>query len=81
MKNKIKISVIKHKALQLKVNYQIPYVLYQLIMSIDSTCSESYIHKLTRLSEFYIRIKGYYNRYPLIEKEYNDLLKQEFKMG
>lgn len=80
MKNKIKISVLKHKALQLKVNYQIPYVLYQLIMQVDSNCTESHIHRLTRLSEFYIRIKGYYKRYPLIEREYNALLKQEFKM-
>ena len=78
IKNNLKLSKIKGYAIRLRSNYQLPYYLCYLIRNLDSTSSDSYIESLKRDSEHFLRIKGYYKRYPMIEEETNTLLKEKY---
>lgn len=78
MKNKSKIATIKYNALELRKNYQIPYVLCNIIMELDKDSREELIVWLMAQSENLIRIKGYYKKYPDIEKAVNETLESEF---
>lgn len=81
-KNKIKLSVLKYNALKLRGDNQLPYLLVKCILELKNEDSESYVRFLMNQCEHAMRTKGYYKKFPDIEKQYNDelrkMLKQDF---
>ena len=80
---KHQISKVKSNALKLRVNYQLPLSLVKFIYNINDLTSENEILFLKEMCEHYLRIKGYYNRYSDIDKQYSEeitKLYQEFKL-
>lgn len=83
MKNKnnlkvnYKISLLKHNALKLRANYQLPYVLVLEITKINKETDVNLVKYLMAQSEHMLRIKGYYKKFPTVEKECNEMLKKE----
>lgn len=75
-KNKIKLSVIKYNALKLRGNYQLPYLLVQCIYVLKDNDEVSYVRFLMNQCEHALRSKGYYKKYPQIEKQYNEELQK-----
>ena len=74
--NKFKLSVIKYNALKLRGNYQLPYLLVQCIDDLKDNDEVSYVRFLMNQCEHALRSKGYYKKYPQIEKQYNEELQK-----
>lgn len=65
--NKTLIWILKNKALELRKNYQLPFHLTKLIYSLKGDEKVSYVVVLKELTEQWLRIKGFYKRYPNME--------------
>lgn len=81
--NKAKINLLigrlKNNALKLRGTNQLPSYLIYLILKLDKNTSEDIIRYLMACSEHMLRLKGYYKKYPSIEAQYNNELKEYFK--
>lgn len=66
--NKALIWILKNKALELRKNYQLPFHLTKLIYSLKGDEKVSYVVVLKELTEQWLRIKGFYKRYPQTEE-------------
>lgn len=62
----------KNSAIKLRVEYMIPSELVRAIYKLDDRATEKDIRYISELIEHYIRLKGYYKRYPQIEKKFNE---------
>ena len=70
---------LKMNSIKLKENGQIPKCLYDEILYLNFNSDINYVKYLMELSEHFMRIKGYYFKYPetdyecmkLIEKYHN----------
>lgn len=71
---KIKISFIKSKSLELYKNHQIPFQLVYYIQGLNQHSDVRYIQLLCDLCEHYLRVKGYYKKYKDVAKQVNDLI-------
>lgn len=78
-KGKISLAILKYNALKLRKTWQLPYKLVYFITSLDKDSSLEWIHYLTMQSEHYLRVKGYYKKYPDIEAEVNKIIEKDFK--
>lgn len=81
MKKKISnllLAKLKSSAMKLRANYQIPYVLWDLIRDLSVDSSVAYVNSLKSDTEHYLRIKGYYKKYPSLEKAVNDELSVKY---
>lgn len=65
--NKTLIWILKNKALELRKNYQLPFHLTKLIYSLKGDEKVSYVVVLKELTEQWLRIKGFYKKYPAME--------------
>lgn len=74
--NKTKIAQVKYQALKLREKKQIPYYLTKLITDLTGDESAEYVIWLVNMSEHYLRIKGYYKKYPEAEAECEKQLKE-----
>ena len=80
--NKVKLAIIKSKAIQLRAYKQIPLYLAKLINDLTGKEETKYVAVLMGMSEHYLRVKGYYARHKEIEKLYESQIKEDlFKMG
>lgn len=59
--------ILKNKALELRKNYQLPFHLTKLIYSLQGDENVSYVVVLKELTEQWLRIKGFYKKYPAME--------------
>lgn len=75
-KEKRQLNVVKTNAIKLKENGQIPFCLYESILRLNFESSITSVEKLKSLSEKYMRIKGYYFRFP----EYSYQCERELKL-
>ena len=78
-KLKLSISVLKYNALKLRANRQLPFYLCKLIQNLNGDEGEGYIKYLMSCSEHFLRVKGYYKKYPLFDEEATKLIKEDFK--
>jgi len=67
----LQLAKLKNAAMKLRANYQIPYVLWDLIRNLNVYSSLAYINSLKADAEDLIRIKGYYKKYPVKESVVN----------
>lgn len=71
----LKISQIKGKMLTLRGNYQVPYELASRVLKITVKSDLKYLEELMKLTEFYLRVKYFYKKYPLLDKEYSKTIR------
>lgn len=76
--DKLILARIKTNAIKLRVNAQIPSYLMYLINKLDENSSVDLIKSLISQCEHLLRVKGYYKKYPSIEKQVNEELKKLF---
>ena len=76
----LKISKLKSTAMKLRANHQIPYVLWCLIRNLDVDSNVAYINSLKADSEHYMRVNGYYKKYPSLEAVANNNLRIKYKL-
>ena len=76
--DKLRLARIKTNAIKLRVNSQIPSYLMYLINKLDENSSIDLIKSLMGQCEHLLRVKGYYKKYPTIEKQVNEELKKLF---
>lgn len=76
----IYLSKIKTNAVKLRGNYQLPSKLVYYIMQLSTDCNEYWIQLLMEYSEIWLRIKGFYKKYPSYEREYNDIITEKHDM-
>lgn len=80
--NIVQLSYLKYNALKLRNNYQIPYKLCYEITKLDKDSSKEVILYLSQCAEHYLRIKGYYKKYPALEEQVNTIISEELeKLG
>lgn len=73
-KEQRKLNLVKNKAYLLKENGQIPISLYRAILGLNYESNVESVSKLCELTEHFIRVKGYYFRFPENDKECGDVL-------
>lgn len=74
----LQLAKLKNAAMKLRANYQIPYVLWDLIRNLNVDSSLAYINSLKADAEDLIRVKGYYNKYPVKESIVNKELSLKY---
>ena len=79
-KSKVNIVVLKHNVCKLRANYQLPFYLSYLVRNISSETDVDVIVKLRSYTEHFMRIKGYYKKYPQFEKSSNDDIAKLFQV-
>lgn len=81
MKKNIKINVflVKTKSMELFKNGQLPFKLVYYIQGIKHDTNQGLVEYLMKLTEEFLRVKGYYHRHKDIEKEYNQLIEKGIK--
>lgn len=72
----LKLSIIKNNAIKLRANYQLPYYLVYMITKLTDKDDISYIKFLMSSCEHLLRTKGYYKKYPQVEKSITEELKK-----
>ena len=77
--NKTLIWILKNKALELRKNYQLPFHLTKLIYSLKGDEKVSYVVVLKELTEQWLRIKGFYKKYPAMEGIAEQYIKDTLK--
>ena len=70
---------VKNTLVQLRVNYQVPISLVVLTNRLDQESDIRKVMFLNDLCEHYMRVKGYYKKFPLIEKESNEQIYKLYK--
>lgn len=65
--SKVSLAMLKYRALELRKNYQLPFHLTKLIYSLQGDENVSYVVVLKELTEQWLRIKGFYKKYPAME--------------
>ena len=76
---KIKINLLKKNALKLYVNKQLPSKLAFMIQNINADTSVKFINSLMFLTEKYLRVVGYYKKYPKEEEIANKYVSDFFR--
>lgn len=71
----------KNSAIQLRLKYMIPIELVRAINNLDDRANEQDIRYLMELSEHYVRVNGYYKRFPHIEKKFNEEIVELLQQG
>ena len=74
----LQLAKLKSSAMKLRANYQLPYILWVMIRELSIDSSVAYINSLKSDTEHYLRIKGYYKKYPSLEKVINDELSVKY---
>ena len=74
-----KINLLKKNALKLYVNKQLPSRLAYMINNINVDTSEKFINSLMFLTDKYLRVVGYYKRYPKEEEIANNYVSNFFR--
>lgn len=79
---KTKLAIIKYKVLELRSNRQIPYFLAKLINDLTGKEETKYVQYLLEMTEHMLRVKGYYKKFPIAEKDAEKFIKDGlFKLG
>ena len=78
-KKKRMISTIKTNSIKLLINHQLPKQLVVYINKLDDDSSLKEIEFLKTLSEHYMRLKGYYKKYPVVHDEYNKEIRKVYE--
>ena len=78
LKSNLQLAKLKNSAMKLRADYQIPYILWDMIRELSIDSSVAYINSLKSDTEHYLRIKGYYKKYPSLEKAVNDELSVKY---
>lgn len=82
IKVNLKLSALKNNAIRLRINHQLPFYLTYVITKLEFNSDDELVSYLKTQSEHLLRIKGYYKKYPKIEKDCEELLKQDLhRMG
>lgn len=76
IKNNLLLSKVKNNALKLRATYQLPYYLVYLITKLDQSDEVEYVQFLMASCEHSMRSKGYYKKYPEVEKSIEEELKK-----
>ena len=77
LKSKHNLTIIKYKSLELLRTHQLPYKLVFYIQHITPVTPDHIVKYLLDSSEHLLRVKGYYKKYPQIEKELNRTIERE----
>lgn len=78
-KNKAKLEVVKYYALQLRGRYQIPYRLCYLITQLEKGSDLELVEYLLDACEHYLRVRGYYKKFPQIEEKANKEIEEGYR--
>lgn len=78
LSNKFLLMRLKKVAIDLRANYQIPYMLCKLIRDLDNNCSMVQINYLKSQCEHLMRVKGYYKKYPSLDKTLNESITYDY---
>lgn len=76
LKQKIKLSNLKYKALELRAKRQLPYQLVQYINDLTDKSDVNYVQLLMNLTEHYLRVPRYYAKYKDAEYQANEDIKR-----
>lgn len=76
IKQKIKLSNLKYKALELRAKRQLPYQLVQYINDLTDKSDVKYLQLLMQLTEHYLRVPKYYAKYKQAEEQANEDIKK-----
>lgn len=71
---KSQLAIIKNRTFQLRVNRQLPLKLTQLIYDLNGKEETKYVQFLLQMSEHFLRVKWYYKKYPMAEKEAEEVI-------
>lgn len=77
--NRINLSILKYKTLQALKNKSIPFELCHFIQMLDHNSDVEWITYLMYQSEQMLRVKGYYKKYPEVEKQFNNQILDDSK--
>lgn len=70
------LSTLKVKALELRARGQLPYQLVKYIYDLNDKSDVKLVTLLKELSLHYLRVQGYYRRYPQVEESANIEIKK-----
>lgn len=73
------LSAIKFRNIELRGNYQLPLFLSKCISNLTKDSKNEYVSYLMDLCEEYLRVKGYYKKYPAKDSEYSKLIEKDLK--
>lgn len=77
--NKAKLEVVKYYALQLRGRYQIPYRLCYHITQLEKDSDLKLVEYLLDACEHYLRVRGYYKKFPQIEEQANKEIEEGYR--
>lgn len=78
--NKAVFHFLKNKALELRKNSMLPFYLTKLIYALKGDENVKYINFLRVCTEEWLRIKGFYKRYPQYEQIAESSIKSQLKV-
>lgn len=70
---------VKTNAIKLSVNKQIPVFLASMINKLTLETPKNVVLYLMSQSEHMMRLKGYYKKYPDVEKDFTEVLKKDLR--
>lgn len=73
------LAIIKYNNVKLRGGYQLPLFLSSCIDKLTKEDKEDYVSFLLSQCELYMRVKGFYKKYPSLDREYSELIKKELK--
>jgi len=79
--NNLQLSRLKSKALELNKSHQIPFVLAREIFELKVDYDSKYVALVMTLTEKFLRVKGYYKKYPQEEQEATKVIKEILTKG
>ena len=78
-KNKKLLVQLKTNSYKLRVQGSLPFQLVYYISQLDESSPIDWINYLKQQCEHMLRIKGYYNRYTDIEKQFDEVIKKDYE--
>lgn len=74
-----KIALLKKNCMRLRANYQLPNELCVEIIRLGYNDNVKYVKHLMDLCEHYLRVAGYYKKYPQLHAETNKIISEDLK--
>lgn len=74
-----KLSIIKFNSIKLRGDFQIPLFLCKCINDLTDSSPVDYVSYLISLTECYMRVKGFYKKYPKFDNLYSRKIKKDLE--
>lgn len=77
--NVMQFTRLKKACVELRGKYQIPRAIYDLCMKLNAYSTQDEVNFLKSMSEFYIRVRGFYKKYKELDCAYSKEIYDNYK--